>query len=76
MLEEGFTDAFRSLYPDVKEYPGASHRSGRRIDQLYYKGKGLKNTSTKVVSSWPTGFPSDHFLIVSKFDLNYSSFEK
>jgi len=71
MLEEGFTDAFRSLYPDVQKYPGDSHRSGRRIDQLYYKGKGLKNTSTKVVSSWPTGFPSDHFLIISKFDLNY-----
>ena len=71
MLEEGFTDAFRSLYLDVKEYPGASHRSGRRIDQLYYKGKGLKNISTKVFSSWPTGFPSDHFLIISKFDLNY-----
>ncbi len=71
MLKEGFTDAFRSLYPDVKEYPGPSHRSGRRIDQLYYKGKGLKNISTKVISSWPTGFPSDHYLIVSKFDLNY-----
>ncbi|MFC2167649.1 endonuclease/exonuclease/phosphatase family protein [Acidobacteriota bacterium] len=71
MLEEGFTDAFRSLYPDVEKYPGASHRSGRRIDQLYYKGKGLKNTSTKIVTSWPTGFPSDHYLIVSKFDLNY-----
>jgi endonuclease/exonuclease/phosphatase (EEP) superfamily protein YafD len=76
MLEEGFTDAFRSLYSDVQKYPGYSHRSGRRIDQLYYKGKGLKNISTKVVSSWPTGFPSDHFLIVSKFDLNYSSVEK
>lgn len=75
MLEEGFTDAFRSLYPDVQKYPGYSHRSGSRIDQLYYNGKGLKNISTKVVSEWPTGFPSDHFLIVSKFDLNYSSVE-
>ena len=71
LLEDGFTDAFRSLYPDVQKYPGKSHRSGRRIDQLYYKGKGLKNTSTKTISSWPTGFPSDHFLIISKFDLNY-----
>lgn len=42
-----------------------------RIDQLYYKGRGLKNTSTKIVSSWPGGFPSDHFLIVSQFDLTY-----
>ncbi len=76
MLEAGFTDAFRSLYPDVKKYPGYSHRNGRRIDQLYYKGIGLKNISTRVVSTWPGGFPSDHFLIVSKFVLNYSSLEK
>jgi exonuclease III len=69
MLEEGFTDAYRSLYPDVDMYPGFSHRRGSRIDQLYYKGKGLKNNFTEVISSWPTGFPSDHFLIVSKFTL-------
>ena len=71
MLESGFTDAYRSLYPDVEKYPGFSHQGDVRIDQLYYKGKGLENTSTEVISSWPTGFPSDHFLIVSKFKLNY-----
>jgi exonuclease III len=73
LLEAGFTDAFRSLFPDVQEYPGASHRSGRRIDQLYYKGAGLRNTSTKVISTRPGGFPSDHFMIVSTFDLDYST---
>jgi exonuclease III len=71
MLSEGFVDAFRSLYPDVIKYPGNTHRMGDRIDQLYYKGKGLRNTSTKVISSWFTGFPSDHYLIVSEFELNY-----
>lgn len=71
MLEEGFTDAFRSLYTDVEKYPGVTHRSGKRIDQLYYKGKGLKNTFTEVISSWSAGFPSDHYLIVSKFELDY-----
>lgn len=76
MLDAGFTDAFRNLYPDVHKYPGYSHQSGHRIDQLYYNGKGLKNTSTKVVSTWPTGFPSDHFLILSTFDLNYSTVHK
>jgi exonuclease III len=70
MLSESFTDAYRSLHPDIEKYPGASHRSGRRIDQLYHKGKGLKNFSTEIVSDWPTGFPSDHFLILSKFELN------
>ena len=72
LLEAGFTDAFRSLYPDVQEFPGASHRGGRRIDQLYFKGAGLKNTSTRIISTRPGGFPSDHFLILSTFDLDYS----
>src|SRR5699024_240562 len=70
LLDAGFADAFRSLYPDLQEYPGYTHRRGRRIDQLYYKGKGLKNTSTKVISTWTDGFPSDHFLISSTFELN------
>jgi hypothetical protein len=33
----------------------------------------LKNTSTRLVSTWPTGFPSDHYLILSTFDLDYST---
>lgn len=70
MLEEGFTDAYRSLYPDVEKNPGFTHQGNFRIDQFYYKGRGLQNESTEVVSTWPTGFPSDHFLIVSKFKLN------
>ncbi|MBT8397024.1 MAG: hypothetical protein HKO65_17910 [Gemmatimonadetes bacterium] len=73
LLGDGFTDAFRSLYPDVEQFPGASHRSGRRIDQLYYKGIGLTNTSTRVISTRPGGFPSDHFMIVSTFELDYST---
>jgi exonuclease III len=73
MLDAGFTDAYRSLYPDERMYPGATHRSGRRIDQLYYKGKGLTNTSTRLLSMWPTGFPSDHFMILSTFDLDFST---
>ena len=71
MLAAGFIDAFRSLHPDVQENPGATHRNGRRIDQLYYKGAGLRNTSTRLVTTWPTGFPSDHNLILPTFDLNY-----
>jgi len=70
LSEAGFTEAFRDIYPDVAKYPGHTHRSGSRIDQLYYKGKGLTNTHTEVISSWPSGFPSDHYLIVSTFSLN------
>ena len=69
LIEAGFTEAFRNMYPDVATYPGYTHRSGTRIDQLYYKG-AVKNTYTEVISSWPSGFPSDHYLIVSTFKLN------
>ena len=73
LLEAGFHDAYRELYPDVEKYPGASHRGGSRIDQLYYKGKGLNNISTRIISTWPSKFPSDHYMIKSVFELNYST---
>ena len=73
LLADGFIDAFRSLHPDVQADPGYSHRSGRRIDQLYYKGSGLQNTSTELISTWPAGFPSDHYLIRATFELDYST---
>lgn len=69
LLGDGFKDAYRELYPDVKKFPGPSHRGGSRIDQLYFKGKQLKLKSTKVVSSWPSIFPSDHFLVKGVFEL-------
>lgn len=71
MLGNGFTDAYRSLHPDVALDSAYTHNSGVRIDQLYYKGKGLTNTSSIVINSWPTGYPSDHYLILSKFKLKY-----
>jgi exonuclease III len=71
MLDNGFTDAYRSLHPNVELDSAYTHNSGVRIDQLYYKGEGLSNTSTEVINDWPTGFPSDHYLILSKFKLKY-----
>jgi endonuclease/exonuclease/phosphatase family metal-dependent hydrolase len=73
LLDAGFADAFRETFPDAQAEPGFTHRSGRRIDQLYYKGAGLTNASTRVVSTWPGGFPSDHFMIVTSFDVDYST---
>lgn len=70
MLDNGFTDAYRSRHPDVAQFPAFTHNSGVRIDQLYYTGKGLYNKSTEVISTWPGGFPSDHFLILGKFKLD------
>ena len=69
MLASGFIDAYRNLHPNVDLFPGFTHQWANRIDQLYYKGKGLINTSTKVLHAWDEGFPSDHFMILSKFQL-------
>ena len=69
MMSAGFTDAYRSLYPDVGEFPGVTYRNKSRIDQLYYKGTSLHHTSTRLVNSWPAGFPSDHYLLRSVFEL-------
>ncbi|MCQ0111000.1 Metal-dependent hydrolase, endonuclease/exonuclease/phosphatase family [Zhouia amylolytica] len=69
LLKYGFTDAYRSLYPNVQTHPGYTFQDGRRIDQLYYLGKKLKNTNTQIISSWPEGFPSDHYMILSDFTI-------
>jgi len=70
LLGSGFTDAYRSLHPDFENDPAYTHNSGVRIDQLYYRGSSLQNTSTGVISDWPGGFPSDHYLILTSFKLN------
>mgnify|MGYP002639946325 CR=1 FL=1 len=69
MLDNGFTDAYRTLYPNINVFPGFTHQWADRIDQLYYKGINLQNTSTKVLHAWRGGFPSDHFMILSTFEL-------
>lgn len=69
LLEFGFKDAYRSLYPSFNDHPGHTFEDGIRIDQLYYLGKGLKNTSTEVISKENDKFPSDHFMILSRFKL-------
>ena len=57
------------LVSNTDSFPGYTHQWAERIDQLYYKGKGLKNISTQIIHSAFGGFPSDHYLIVSKFVL-------
>lgn len=70
LLSTGFVDAYRSLYPDIESFPGHTHDSGSRIDQLYFKGSDLKLVSTDILSTWPSRFPADHFLIKSIFEIS------
>jgi exonuclease III len=67
LIENQFTDAYRNLYPDYSIFPGFTHTIGERIDQLYFKGNLLQQISTEVISTASDGFPSDHYMILSKF---------
>jgi exonuclease III len=59
MLEAGFTDAYRAIYPDEMKNPGITwspaYKVGDprthhdRIDFVYFKGEGLKVTEVKIV---------------------------
>ncbi|MGX1928570.1 LamG-like jellyroll fold domain-containing protein [Flagellimonas sp. 2504JD4-2] len=77
MTNEGFSDAYRELYPDVEEYPCLTAPSGKnRIDYIYYKGAKLKLMEAgALVKDFKgkfkhSGYPSDHLGITAKFKLN------
>jgi endonuclease/exonuclease/phosphatase (EEP) superfamily protein YafD len=70
LIDAGFTDTYRDKHPDVKNFPGYTHEDGVRIDQLYYKGANVTHDSTQIISKWKTGFPSDHYMILSKFHIH------
>ncbi len=53
----GFIDAFRETHEDPLADPGHTHRSGVRIDQLFYKGAGLRNAQTRLIN---TGLRASH----------------
>lgn len=67
LIETGFTDTYRNLHPNYSQFPGFTHTTGERIDQLYYKGNILQQIYTEVISTASDGFPSDHYMILSKF---------
>ncbi len=59
MAKAGFTDAYRTVYPDEMKRPGFTWTPLKkaddpkihhdRIDYVYFKGKGLKVTDAKVI---------------------------
>jgi hypothetical protein len=59
MIKAGFTDAYRTIYPDEMENPGYTWSSfyqfddptthHDRIDFVYFKGKGIKLNEVKIV---------------------------
>ncbi|WP_205943319.1 endonuclease/exonuclease/phosphatase family protein [Pedobacter frigoris] len=77
MTEKGYTDSFRQLNPDELKNQGGTfatifgHLQTSRIDYVYYKGKGLKALSSKIIRSAPEiddVWPSDHAAVLTVFD--------
>lgn len=81
VLNEGFTDSFRHLYPDVLLNQGATWSPlinlgskklsclPQRIDYIYYKGDKLIPYRSETLSHHPVGWPSDHGSVVTSFYL-------
>ncbi len=69
LTQTGFTDAYRQVFPNISTHPGFTHTIGERIDQLYYKGRKLELKDFKLITAWPTGYPSDHGLMIARFGL-------
>jgi exonuclease III len=77
MINKGYKDSFREVNPDpTKTLEGtwgflSDDIISDRIDFIYYKGKNLKATYSKIVMYDPVGgfFNSDHRAILTKFDI-------
>lgn len=77
MTGAGFTDVYRSLYPNQETHPGYSfHNTERRIDYIYVKGSKLEASEMipivpdfKGTGELTPGYPSDHLGLVAKFSV-------
>jgi len=77
MVDNGFADSFREANPDpAKTLDGTwgflnENIISDRIDFIYYKGKGLKTKSSRIIQDDPPNgfFNSDHRAILTIFDL-------
>lgn len=77
MYEQGYKDSFRELNPDeVKRGEGTfadiyGQLHHNRIDFIYYKGKQLKATSSKIIRTSPEiddVWASDHSAVLTTFE--------
>ncbi|MCD7937029.1 MAG: endonuclease/exonuclease/phosphatase family protein [Tannerellaceae bacterium] len=81
MLDAGFRDSFRELYPNPVMNPGFTWSPlinpqspekdciHDRIDYIYYKGKKLLPYQSKTIDHHPTFWPSDHNSVITWFYL-------
>ena len=79
MLQKGFNDSYRVLYPDEVTYPAGTfaaiygHMQTSRIDYVYHKGSGLKPIFSKIIRTAPQiddVWPSDHSAVFTIFEIH------
>lgn len=78
MYENGFKDSFREMHPDELERGEGSvaviygQAQTSRIDFIYYKGKGIKALSSKIIRTMPEiddVWPGDHAAVLTVFEI-------
>lgn len=78
MLEQGFIDSFRHINPDEVERPEGTFAiiygqlQNSRIDYIYYKGKGIRAVTSKIIRTSPEidfVWASDHDAVVTNFEV-------
>jgi hypothetical protein len=76
LFELGFRDTYRETHPDPVADPGATHRSGERIDYVYAAGPSTTLDSKLVgegggedVEIEADPWISDHYAVLSSFEV-------
>jgi endonuclease/exonuclease/phosphatase family metal-dependent hydrolase len=71
--EAGFSDAYRTIFPDEVNIPGHTwspiYKEGlqTRMDFIFFQGDALIPSTTRVIDTTTYGFPSDHAAVVVSF---------
>ena len=76
IVNEGFSDSYRDIYPDEKKYPGHTWtpRNSKswqdRIDYIYFRGSGVRCVDVKIYNTHEVLWPSDHAAVCATYDID------
>ena len=57
MVNAGFTETYRQIFPNTVTHPGLTHGSGSRIDYIYYQGQGIRTLAASIISEHSSSRP-------------------
>ncbi len=75
MAEANFMDAYRSIFPNVLQYPGKTWSPKfkdsyqQRIDYIYVDNKGFTVKDARMLEEWDPLWPSDHAAVWARIEL-------